>query len=250
MDFQHSVYALILSPVDWEHPTDPAQGCGFVKLLTALRGYLPRPRYIVTAALPANQDCLSHIDLAYLTKGSNPILDHINLMAYDFSGSWSASSGHHAQLYAPPNPKHNFEKQCVDKAVRYLLEDKNVTAQRIVLGIPTYGRSFLGVQDRGQRFSACGGEEGTREYRDLPLQGYSETIDPRTGSTSCRGSQGSIKEWITYDSPETVQSKAEFVRANNLGGIFFWTGASDADKDERSLIVAAHNALCSSRISR
>ncbi|UJO25197.1 Endochitinase B [Fulvia fulva] len=128
--------------IDWEHPRTPDEGADFVALLVALRACLPSPAYSITAALPANEEVLDHIDLPGLLSGPNAVIDYLNLMAYDMAGSWSAVAGHHAQLHAPTRPKHNFAKQSMARISYYLIERRKVDPHRIILGIPAYGRSF------------------------------------------------------------------------------------------------------------
>lgn len=214
------------------------KGESFKQLLIQLRSYLPSPKYILTAALPAGERCLKHIDLPGLLHGPHPTLDHINIMAYDFAGSWTdGESGHHASLHTPLTPHNTFAKRSVSSITHYLVQDRKVDPAKIMMGIPAYGRSFLGVKGPGEKFTGCGGAEGTFEYRDLPLLGTSTDIDPKLGGASCYCSE--TENWVSYDTPETVTMKCEFVVEAGLGGVFFWTGTADADEDERSLVLAA-----------
>ena len=61
-------------------------------------------------------------------------MDFINLMAYDMHGAWDNFLGFNAPLYA--NDKLN-----VDFALKYWLS-KGASADKINLGLGTYGRSF------------------------------------------------------------------------------------------------------------
>ncbi len=61
-------------------------------------------------------------------------MDFINLMAYDFHGSWEKFLGFNAPLYA--NDQFN-----VDFSVNYWLS-KGAPGDKINLGLGTYGRSF------------------------------------------------------------------------------------------------------------
>ena len=94
-------------------------------------------------------------------------------MAYDFAGSWSNKSGHHAQLF--PNAPH---EPSGSTAVDYLIR-RGFPPKKILLGVPVYGRSFLGAIGPGQTFTGNGGEEGTYEYKSLPREGASENTDTR-----------------------------------------------------------------------
>lgn len=219
--------------VDWEHPSNPEQGQNYIQLLIILRTYLPFATHIITSALPAGEWALKHINLAQAAA----YLDFINLMAYDFSGPWTNSCGHHAQLHCPQITGSDVTNSC-SSAVAYMLL-KGVPSRKILLGVPTYGRSFLGATKAGQSFSGHGGEEGTFEYRDLPRPGTRERVDELAVAAFCIGSDGGF---VTYDNPRTVQLKALFAKQHTLGGLFYWTGTADLP-GPRSLIQAGHNSL-------
>lgn len=101
----------------------------------------------------------------------------------------------------------------------------------------------MGVTGPGQEHRGCGGQEGAYEYSALPLQGAEEILDSRQGAVICRSVEGGHREMVSYGSAETVRQKAAFVKAYGLGGVFFWTGAGDAEEDDRSLVVAANRVL-------
>ncbi|KAF2845795.1 glycoside hydrolase family 18 protein, partial [Plenodomus tracheiphilus IPT5] len=224
--------------IDWEHPDTASKGEAFKQLLLCLRAYLPGPRYKITAALPAGQWCLRHIDLSTLLSGPHATVDHINIMAYDFAGSWTnGESGHHAALHAPSKPHNTFAQRSVSSVTEYLVNNRKVDPAKIVIGIPAYGRSFLGVKGPGEKFSGCGGVEGTFEYRDLPLPGTKTVIDRQLGAASCHSRE--TGNWVSYDTPETVALKSQYIAQAGLGGVFFWTGTADADEDEKSLIATS-----------
>ncbi|CAG7933835.1 unnamed protein product [Penicillium olsonii] len=219
-------YLLTIFTVDWEHPSNSKQGKDYVRLLARLREALPAPRYVLTTALPAGQWALKNIDLSAAAK----YLDMINLMTYDFAGPWAPETGHQAQLYG--------SAVSGDSSVSYVLS-QGVSRRKIILGVPVYGRSFLGSNGPGQRYTGNGGEEGVFDYRDLPRPGTQEYHDPRIGAGSCVGADGGF---VTYDTPGTVKQKAEFVTSEKLGGLFYWHVCSDA-RGPRSLIETGYNTL-------
>jgi chitinase len=228
--------------VDWEHPSSPEEGLLFLKLMETLRKLLPRPRYTLTAALPAGEWCLRNINLTRLLSShhGDPCLDYLHLMAYDFSGPWTEFSGHQAQLQAPDNPSNAFEMRSITNATRFLVDVHSVDPSRIVIGIPVYGRSFLGVTGPGQRFiNHSQDSKDVFDYFDLPRPGTKEVVDMKCGAASCLGDGG----WVTYDCPITVRLKGDFAKKLGLGGLFFWTGFSDAREESRSLVVAGYESL-------
>ena len=224
---------MLKAKVDWEHPSDPRQGAHYVQLLAALRTSLPSP-FILTSALPAGEWALRNINIGQ----ASTYLDFINLMAYDFSGPWTERCGYQSQLFTPKHPYSDAAKNSCQSGVEYLISH-GVPSTKILLGVPAYGRSFLGAKKAGDKFTGQSGEEGVFEYRDLPRPGAKESVDEKVGAAYCIGGDGGF---VTYDNRETVQLKARFAKANRLGGLFFWTGTGDA-QPPRSLVETASVTL-------
>jgi chitinase len=212
--------------------------------MKTLRSYLPRPRYTLTAALPAGEWCLRNIDLPGLLCSSGAgesYLDYLHVMTYDFSGSWTELSGHQAQLHAPQDPPNAFAKRSIARITQYLVHEQSLEPAKLVMGVPVYGRSFHGVNGPGEKFTGHGGDvNGLFEYRDLPRPGTKEVIDETHGAASCSGGDGG---WVSYDCPTTVYRKGQFVKKHGLAGLFFWTGSFDSVDEKRSLVVAGHRSL-------
>ncbi|KAE8356293.1 glycoside hydrolase [Aspergillus coremiiformis] len=216
--------------VNWEQPSSHQQGEHYLQLLATIREYFPLPQFLVTTALPVDEMCLRNIDLAAVST----YCDFINLMGYDFAGSWTELSGHQAQLKSPSTTP----AWSVDNGTRYLLSH-GVPAKKIVLGIPMYGRSFLGATGPDQRVSGHGGENGIFEYKDLPRPGSHETVDLQLCAAFCVGGDGGF---VSYDNPETVEMKAKYVKEKKLGGLFYWAGTFDAEAP-RSLVQTGYKSL-------
>ncbi|KAF2836276.1 glycoside hydrolase family 18 protein [Patellaria atrata CBS 101060] len=227
-------YGLDGIDIDWEHPSTPQQGFDYVKLLNELRMYLPRPHFVLTSALPGTEWALQYINLA---EASNQ-LDLLNLMAYDFVGPWVDTCGHHAQLSTPKEPHNHAATISCHSGVAILLS-KGVPKHKILLGIPVYGRSFLGTKGVGHAFKDQGGNEGTFDYRELPLPSTQEEVDEEVGAAYCVTKEG---EFVTYDNPKTVSMKACFVKENELAGLFYWTGTGDG-AGSRSLVYNGYVGL-------
>lgn len=189
-------------------------------------------------------------------------------MAYDFCGHWDSRSGHHARLYSL-----NKDEVSASSGVAYLMAS-GCPPKKILLGIPVYGRSFLGVSGPGHRHRGGGGQDGAFEYHELPRRHAKESVDRRIGAASCVGGDGGF---VSYDNPETVKMKAAFCKQKGLGvssnflssppatrqatttllqvlirltrviqGLFYWTGPADSQEKGRSLIAAGFKALHSS----
>ena len=75
------------------------------------------------------------------------------------------------------------------------------------MGIPAYGRSFLGAASMGEPFYGTGGQDGVFDYWELPLPNSREYINHEVGAAFCIGGAGGI---VSYDTAETVQRKANY----------------------------------------
>ena len=202
-------------PVDWEFPSDARQGSDYLALLAALRAFLPSPAYLLTSAIPAGEWALRHVNVG----AAAAYLDLVNVMAYDFCGAWTDRAGHHAQLHAPGRPCADFARLSCAAAVAYLGR-LGVPAGKILLGVPVYGRSFVGAARVGEPYQGYAGEEGVFDYRELPRPGASELVDGDCGAAYCVGGDGGF---VSYDNPTTVARKAQFVREKRLAGLFYWS---------------------------
>lgn len=221
--------------VDWEHPETREQGDDFLKLLQETRRTLPSPNFLLTTALPVGQYCLKNIDLALASQ----ILDFLNLMGYDFTGSWTDVSGHHASLLPPAgNIEHVYPtlRQSCSVGLDYILS-RGFPSEMVLLGVPIYARYFPRAHGPGQPFS----NSGEMDYCDLPDDWVRNAqVDEVVGAASVVDTSGE-KGFVSFDVPQTVLMKGRYAKAMALGGLFYWTGSGDR-AGEQSLVAAGWRA--------
>jgi len=65
----------------------------------------------------------------------------MNIMAYDFHGKWESQTGHNAPLFAPSSDS-EWRKQLSVSRAAALWVKLGAIKEKMVIGMPTYGRSF------------------------------------------------------------------------------------------------------------
>ncbi|KAH7634943.1 glycoside hydrolase superfamily [Sordaria sp. MPI-SDFR-AT-0083] len=217
--------------IDWEYPTNSFEARNFVLLLfracrQALddyaRQYAPGYHFLITVAAPAGPQHYGVMDL----PGMNAYIDSWHLMAYDYAGSWDSTTGHQANLL--PNPKNLLTtKFNTDQAVRDFIR-RGIPANKIVLGLPLYGRSFENTAGLGKPYNGIGAgilESGAWVYRDLPRPGAKEVYDNVAKASDSYDT--SSRELILYDIVLSALVKTKYIFLRGLGGAVFWEASGD-----------------------
>ncbi|CAB0002372.1 unnamed protein product [Nesidiocoris tenuis] len=123
--------------LDWEFPTKrggrPEDRENFIALLKDLRAALKPHGYILTAAISAGIETLKS---GYKLKEVGDLLDYVHLMCYDYRGSWDSTTGANSPLGPVTDPL------TVKSSVSFVLAN-GIPARKLVLGLPTYGRTFI-----------------------------------------------------------------------------------------------------------
>ncbi|KAL7785137.1 glycoside hydrolase family 18 protein [Trichoderma ceciliae] len=231
--------------IDWEYPTDSTQASNMILLLKEIRSQLdayaaqfaPGYHFLLSIAAPAGPEHYSVLRLADLGQ----VLDYVNLMAYDFAGSWSSFSGHDANLF--PNPSNpNAAPYNTDTAVKAYIKG-GVPASKIVLGMPIYGRSFQSTSGIGQPYNGIGSgswEGGIWDYKVLPKAGATVRYDDV--AKGYYSYDPNTRELISYDTPDMIKTKVSYLKSLGLGGSMFWEASADK-KGSDSLIGTSSRAL-------
>lgn len=135
------------------------------------------------------------------------------------AGSWDPVANHQANLYGGA--------LSASGAVDFFIS-KGVLRDKLVLGVPLYGRSFANTEGPNKAFSGVGQgtwEQGVYDYRVLPLPGSTVTNDSK--AVVSWSYDKAKKEMISFDSEEVAKWKGEYIKKENLGGSMFWELSGD-----------------------
>ncbi|CAI6339007.1 unnamed protein product [Periconia digitata] len=235
--------------IDWEYPSNPEQGQQLLLLLQEIRSAMDayadklaaeageRPHFVLSIAAPAGESNYKNMPLGAIAQ----VLDFINLMAYDYSGSWDPNAGHQANLFhSASNPNSTpFNTQSVVDV--YIAQ--GVPSSKIVLGMPLYGRSFTNTDGLGKPYQGGGPgswENGVWDYKALPQPGAAEYTDAEAGASYSY--DNASRTLISYDTLDMVKRKAGYVREKKLGGAMWWELSGDR-AGEGSLVESVANDL-------
>ncbi|KAI9036309.1 glycoside hydrolase family 18 protein [Aspergillus affinis] len=225
--------------IDWEYPVNDTQARNMVSLLQELRSELrnggsAENPYLLTAASPAGPSKYSVLHLAAMDQ----YLDYWNVMTYDYAGEWDHVSGHAASLYRSSSAPKSTPFHTDQAITAYL--NAGIPAHKIILGMPLYGRAFAGTDGPGSPFASIPAghyERGIYDYKDLPLEGAEVREDLKLGvSWSYDPSQ---RMMVSFDTPNIIKLKAEYIRSKGLGGGFFWDSSGDKPGEESLISTVA-----------
>lgn len=239
--FANSCYNLVEDPrwadvfdgidIDWEYPNDCGLTCdtsgfsAYKNMIQALRTRFGASA-LVTSAIGAAPSKINAADYA----GAAQYLDFIMPMTYDYFGAFAAKgpTAPHSALYGYSGiPTAEFYS---DAAVQ-LLKAKGIPASKILLGVGFYGRGWSGVTQAAPGGAATGAATGSYEAGIEDYKVLKNTC-PATGTVGGTAYAFCGGNWWSYDTPQTMVGKMDYVHQQNLGGTFFWELSGDTNNGE------------------
>jgi len=220
--------------IDWEYPQNADEARHFVELLAEVRKELDAysqqldasrgHHFELTVACPAGSQHFTKLDI----RGMDKYLDFWNLMGYDYAGSWDQVSGHQANLY--PDQKNPASTPFSTAAAVDFYVKSGVRPDKLVLGMPIYGRAFENTAGPGTPFQGVGQgtwEQGVHDYKCLPLGAAAPQEDETIGASWTHDAWQ--KTMISYDTPKIAKLKATYIKQRGLGGAMWWESSADKE---------------------
>lgn len=224
--------------IDWEFPTADTSAA-LARLLHDLRSRLDslgarlQRKIQLGIAVPGSHHNGQWFDAKSLTT----CCDTVQVMAYDFSGPWSERAFHHASLHADPtDPARQW--RAVERAFDYWHTRREIPRHSILMGIPLYGRIFAAKRPGSVVSRQTPDSESVVTYSRIPAlvnQGWQRWDSDSKQSPWLQSPDG--VRLLAFDDEHSVAGKAEFAKAHQCGGLFFWALGNDRLADGRNHLV-------------
>ncbi|MEM6631518.1 MAG: glycoside hydrolase family 18 protein [Bacteroidota bacterium] len=240
--------------IDWEYPGQSGAGNphrkedkqNFTLMVKTLKNYLDdaseederedKP-YLLSIAGGVGYTFLRNTEMGKVQR----YVDFINLMSYNFAGAWSPRTAHHTNLYAS-NLAGGSENDVAEVVRQYAAE--GVPLNKITIGVAFYGRGWEGVSPRSNGLHQSSTQNlGSFRFHDLrneyiDKKGYIRYWDTLAKAPYLWNPNDQV--FITYDDPESLRYKAQYVKKQQLAGLMFWEYYRDTSK---VLLEAVHEEL-------
>lgn len=228
--------------IDWEYPvgpdwgqeikSSPADAENFILLLEELRSALNKRSeftgkdYSVSIAVPASDWYVHKLNVVKIAS----LVDTMNVMTYDFYGSWSRTTGHNSNLYTNPDDP---DGQSIADSMEIFLK-AGVPASKLVAGLAFYGRGWQGVkagETNGlfQRYRSGEYDEGL-SWMDMPQFLDADSGFVRYWDDTAKAPylyNGDV--FISYTDEQSVKEIAQYAKKKKFGGVMNWEYGHDVD---------------------
>jgi len=221
--------------VDWEFPLTEVDAAGLVNLVRLLRSAMPG--ILLTMAVNAGDyygRWFRHAELVSL-------YDLLNVMTYDFHGPWTPLAGHNAPLFGPPDDP-DGKSLSTAAGMAYWETVKGWPKNRLLMGIPSYGRGFLA----SRWYETVAGKSphgyvSLLAVRRLIAEGWVRSWDQhaQVPYLSKPGEPG----LISYEDEQSAEIKGKWARDEGYRGIFFWEISLDFSEGTHAIVAAARKGF-------
>lgn len=211
----------------WEHPAhlggQVQDKQNFVHLLKEISDvYKPQNLYLSAFIRPQK----TIVEKAYDLRNIAKFVDAVLMMTFDMTGPWNQQVGFPASIKGAGEDN-------VESRVKYF-KDLGVPSDKIFIGIPFFGRSFIASNDGNigdvSKDTGFPGpffkENGFIGYNEIcrmrKEQEWEVKYDPIASQSIGKFKKNGLTHVVTFESPRAVANKVKYATENNLGGVWTW----------------------------
>ena len=233
--------------LDWERPVlggfenlgTPQDAQNNTLLLQAIRDAIG-PNKLLTVADSCSPASIAALEYPAIVN----IVDWINTLTYDFHGPWNNTNGFNSPLYY--NNNDSLVGFNVNDCIQGFLA-RGVPPSKLVMGQPMYGHSWANANSSAP-FSGANGagpgswENGSLDYKDIAANYVTNPNYTRYWDDTAKVPwlyNATTKAWITYDDPQSMLIKGQYIASNHLAGVMFW----EIDADNGDLLDAMRTGM-------
>lgn len=239
--------------LDWEFPYDAASRDAYSRLVLALRAGLDSAAaktnrakpFLLTLAVSPDPFFGEWVDVQRVLAA----VDWIHVMTYDMAGAGSPHAAHNAPMFASPHDPER-EWRSVEGAMGYWSQKRGVPREKLVVGLPMFGRSVAAEAPYEELNPA---NENRRralpfsEVQRLAGEGWRSSWDKdslvpwlrsptKAKQAAASGPLQTIDdedapELFAYDDRNSIRGKTQWSREQGYRGVFVWALHQDRMPD-------------------
>jgi len=209
---------------------------GFVRLVQEFRQAIEieaqnntksnNTKLLLTAGVPSHID---QIDAGYNGSALAQSLDWMNVMAFDFHGSWENQTGFNTPLI-----DRNGDGISINSTFAYLLEKQQIPKEKLVVGLATYGHGWM-INSTSAPNSIPSPAVGPSPAQPFTLAdgtaAYFEICTLIEKDNYTRGFDDVQKcpfifqdgVWIGYEDQKSYREELSWLIEQDLAGAFVWS---------------------------
>ncbi|KAG1661587.1 putative chitinase 10 [Nymphon striatum] len=222
--------------IDWEYPKGQDDKESYTTLISELSEAFAgeaksskKQKLLLSVALPANFLALK---AGYDIEELNKYLDIMNLMSYDYHGQWESVVGHNSPLLPLHSASGIEKKLTVDFSASELVK-LGASKEKILVGMPTYGRTFT-LKNRNSTdigAEAVGGGRKGRFTNETGFLSFPEicTMLKTKGTVLVWDDEQMVPyaynkdQWVGFDDQRSLKKKMQWLKRNGYGGVMVWS---------------------------
>ena len=154
--------------------------------------------------------------VAYMERGEiAKAVDYVILMGYDQRGSWSSEAGSISEI------------SWVEDNIKSLIEDSNIDAKKIILGVPFYTRLWIENLSSDSLTSRVYSMKNCEDF--LITNSLTKQYDEKSGQNYAEYTKGNITYKLWIEDSTSMKNRVDLINKYELSGLSGWQKGLETD---------------------